>query len=56
VACPDCGTTHVTREQVDFAVRTKGLKPEYFATCDACKRKAAAAVFGGVLFDERKGA
>ncbi|MBI4863389.1 MAG: (2Fe-2S)-binding protein [Candidatus Riflebacteria bacterium] len=55
VRCSGCGAASVTREQVEYAVRTKNLSPEYFVKCDACKRRESAATFAGLLFDERKG-
>jgi NADH dehydrogenase/NADH:ubiquinone oxidoreductase subunit G len=36
--CPDCGRSHITREQADFYAGRGGVPREYFLLCDACKR------------------
>ena len=46
--CEGCGMATVTEAQRDYLVAHKGYRPEYFAQCDACKRRAVAADFAAV--------
>jgi NADH dehydrogenase/NADH:ubiquinone oxidoreductase subunit G len=45
VRCPHCGRAHITKEQAVFYAGKGGVPENYFATCDACKRKQMSTTF-----------
>lgn len=46
--CEVCGEPTITEAYREYAVKNKGLLPDYWATCPACKKKSLAARFSKV--------
>jgi len=49
IACKKCGKTIITREFADYLIEQRNLPPEYFDTCDDCKRTEVAQKMGGLV-------
>jgi len=45
VACEECGRLTLTKEQAEHYTKKSGLGEDYFAKCDECQRRQAAATF-----------
>ena len=49
VACPGCGASHITQEQLEHLCKTKGFGAESLEKCDACRRKEAARTLSTIV-------
>ena len=49
IRCSACGKTHITREHAEYLCEHQDLPPEYFETCDQCKRLENADRFAAIV-------
>jgi bidirectional [NiFe] hydrogenase diaphorase subunit len=46
--CDSCGEPTITEAYRDYAVKNRGLLPDYYTTCPSCKKKSMASMFSKV--------
>lgn len=54
VPCKSCGSKTITRDFADYLIEKRNLPPEYFETCDTCKRLDLAHKMGALIEKARE--
>ncbi len=56
IKCQKCGQETITREFADYLIEKRNLPPEYFDTCDNCKRTELAMKMGSLVIQTEEAA